>query len=75
MILFIVMKHEAKQELVDRILLLHQETQVFLMHQLKKMQENVENNMEIGEIFQQIEQLEDENDILNEKIRELERQN
>jgi hypothetical protein len=45
------MKHEAKQEFVDRILDLQEETQVFLMNQLKAVQDNVENNMEISEIF------------------------
>lgn len=51
------MRHEIKQEFVNRILELEDETQMYLMHQIKKAEGWLENKMEIKEVFQTIESL------------------
>jgi hypothetical protein len=55
------MRQELKQEFVSRILELEETTQIYLMKELQKMQAHIENNVEIKEIYQKIEELEEEN--------------
>jgi hypothetical protein len=45
------------------------------MYQIKKVEGWLENKMEIKEIFQTIESLEEENELLNQKLREIEMKN
>jgi hypothetical protein len=61
LILFLIMRQELKQEFVSRILELEETTQIYLMKELQKMQAHIENNVEIKEIYQKIEELEEEN--------------
>jgi hypothetical protein len=48
---------------------------MYLMYQIKKVEGWLENKMEIKEIFQTIESLEEENELLNQKLREIEMKN
>jgi hypothetical protein len=57
LILFLIMRDEIKQEFVNRILELEDETQMYLMHQIKKVEGWLENKMEIKEVLQTIESL------------------
>lgn len=75
LILFLIMRHEIKQEFVNRILELEDETQMHLMYQIKKVEGWLENKMEIKEVYQTIESLEEENEMLNQKLREIEAKN
>jgi hypothetical protein len=51
LILFLIMRHEIKQEFVNRILELEDETQMYLMYQIKKVESWLENKMEIKEVL------------------------
>lgn len=70
LILFLIMRQELKQEFVSRILELEEATQIYLMKELQKMQAHIENNVEIKEIYQKIEELEEENEYLYERLKE-----
>lgn len=48
---------------------------MYLMYQIKKVESWLENKMEIKEVLQTIEGLEEENEMLNQKLREIEAKN
>jgi hypothetical protein len=55
------MRQEVKQEFVNRILELEEETQIYLMYEIKRVEGWLENKMEIKEVYQTIEELEEDN--------------
>lgn len=61
LILFLIMRQEVKQEFVNRILELEEETQIYLMYEIKRVEGWLENKMEIKEVYQTIEELEEDN--------------
>lgn len=68
LVLFLIMRQEVKQEFVARILTMQEETQIFLMKEIKRVGESLENKMEIKDVCEKIEELEDENEALHQKI-------
>lgn len=60
-----------KQEFVNRILELEEETQIYLMYEIKRVESWLENKMEIKEVYQTIEELEEDNEALSHRLKEL----
>ena len=60
-----------KQEFVNRILELEEETQIYLMYEIKRVESWLENKMEIKEVYQTIEELEEDNEALSQRLIEL----
>ncbi len=65
------MRQEVKQEFVNRILELEEETQIYLMYEIKRVEGWLENKMEIKEVYQTIEELEEDNEALSQRLIEL----
>ena len=65
------MRQEVKQEFVNRILELEEETQIYLMYEIKRVESWLENKMEIKEVYQTIEELEEDNEALSQRLKEL----
>jgi hypothetical protein len=65
------MRQEVKQEFVNRILELEEETQIYLMYEIKRVEGWLENKMEIKEVYQTIEELEEDNEALSQRLKEL----
>ena len=65
------MRQEVKQEFVNRILELEEETQIYLMYEIKRVEGWLENKMEIKEVYQTIEELEEDNEALSQRLKVL----
>ncbi len=65
------MRQEVKQEFVNRILELEEETQIYLMYEIKRVEGWLENKMEIKEVYRTIEELEEDNEALSQRLKEL----
>ena len=63
------MRQEVKQEFVNRILELEEETQIYLMYEIKRVEGWLENKMEIKEVYQTIEELEEDNEALSQRLK------
>lgn len=68
-VLFLLLQGKEKGDYIHRIVSMNVEVQSYLMCEIQKVQNHLENYVEIKDILTTVEKLEEENDALREKLR------
>ena len=69
LVLYLLLQTEHKTDYINRIFEMPVEVQSFLMVQLKKVDQSLENYIEIKDIITTVEKLQEENEELKEKLK------
>lgn len=69
MVIYLLLQSAHKTEFINRIFEMPVDLQSFLMIELKKVDQSLENYIEIKDILATVEKLEEENEELKDKLR------